>query len=137
MYTKLALLLTLLGSAEPSAAHRATPQLAAFFQDTSALTVGERTKIVAAIIGFRQMVFWNDPTPLDGCSVSLAIGADYHSLLDSASRRSISQPTAACGSTPNTSSYPRRLVALGIDSTANGAIVRIIFRGGVHARGGV
>ena len=100
--------------------------------ESDSLSPAERAQIVQAIVGFRRMVLWNDTTPLEGCSVSLAIGADYRTLVDSSSRSMISEPADPCGTAPNTSSYPRRLVVLAIEGQSGEGVAHATFRAGSY-----
>jgi hypothetical protein len=134
MRPKLTFLLWLCAAcAQHSAVERTTqPMRGLAVADTDSLPTTERARIVEAIIGFRRMVFWNDSTPLEGCSVLLGIGADYRALMDASSRRMVSEPAAACGATSNLSSYPRRLVLLAIEGNDGEGIARVAYRAGSY-----
>ena len=61
------------------------------------LSIGERARIVEAVIRFRQLVFPNDTTArFDACSVALSLGLQYEGLLGPDVRAAISRSRQDC-----------------------------------------
>ena len=131
----LALMCVFWACAQPATRRPITPQVGddPVVAQVDSLTSADRAKIVEAIAIFRQLIFSNDTTTrLEGCSVALAVGPDYRALIRRDLRRLVSEPTTACGTTPDLSGYTRRLVLRSITGGSGEATATVIFRGGSY-----
>ena len=108
-------------------AHMQAPIVAA----ADSLTPIERVRIVEAAVRYRRMIFLDDTTTrLEGCSVAVAVGAEYRSLLTPDVRPLVSEPTSACGPTPAATRFIQRLIVRSIHGGAGEAVVRMSYEGG-------
>ncbi len=95
------------------------------------LTPIERVRIVEAAVRYRRMIFLDDTTTrLDGCSVVLALGAEYRTLLTPDVRPLVSEPTSACAPTPAATRFTQRLIVRSIQGGASEAVIRMTYIGG-------
>jgi hypothetical protein len=95
------------------------------------LTPVERARIVEGAVRYRRMIFLEDTTTLlEGCSVALAVGTEYRTLLSGEYRLLVSEPTSACGLTPPATRFTRRLIVRGIHGGGGEAVIRMTYEGG-------
>jgi hypothetical protein len=77
------------------------------------------------------MIFLEDTTTLlEGCSVVLAVGTEYRTLLSREYRLLVSEPTSACGPTPPATRFTRRLIVRSIKGGGGEAVIRMTYEGG-------
>jgi hypothetical protein len=94
------------------------------------LTSVARARIVEAAIQYRQMIFLGDTTTLvEGCSATLAVGADYRSLAIPEFRRFVSEPAPVCEPTPPPGKSTRRLIVRTIEGSGRNAVIRMTYDG--------
>ena len=131
MRTSLGLLWLCCACAQHAGLERVTAQMRApIVAAADSLTPVERARIVEAAVRFRRMIFLEDTTTrLDGCSVALAVAAEYRTLLTPDVRRLVSEPTSACGPTAPPTRFTQRLIVRSIQGGAGEAVIRMTYEG--------
>jgi hypothetical protein len=132
MRTSLGLLWLCCACAQHTGLERVSAQMPAPIVAAAAgLTPVERARIVEAAVRFRRMIFLDDTTTrMEGCSVALAVGPEYRTLLSPDVRPLVSEPTSACGPTPALTGFTRRLIVRNIQGGAGEAVIRMTYEGG-------
>jgi hypothetical protein len=132
MRTSLGLLWLCCACAQHAGLERVTAQMRApIVAAADSLTPVERARIVEAALRYRRMIFLEDTTTLlEGCSVALAVGTEYRTLLSREYRLFVSEPTSACGPTPAPTRFTQRLIVRTIQGGAGEAVIRMTYVGG-------
>ena len=107
-----------------AASHESAPVVAR----PGTLTSIERARILEGAMGFRRMIFATDTTiRLDYCSVALALGAEFQSVIARDVRRLIAEPKQPCDSAdPHYSPYS--LVVRSIRGEGKDGVVTISYQ---------
>jgi len=129
MRTHLALFCVCCACAQTAGVSRRTVQSPNVTASDS-LTPSDRAGIVAAVLSFRQLVFSADTTVrLDGCSMELALGPQYRSMLRPDVRRMISDSAEPCSATSGSTAHSRILVLGTIQGAESEAVAQVTYRG--------
>jgi hypothetical protein len=129
MRAHLALLCVCCACAQTASVSRMTVQ-SPNIATADSVTLSERAGIVAAILSFRQLVFSTDTTVrLDACSIALALGPQYRSMLRPDVRRMISDSAEPCSTTPGSTAHSRILVLGTIQGADGEALAQVTYRG--------
>lgn len=97
--------------------------------EPDSLTQVARLRVVEAVLRYRQMIFQNDTTQVDGCSVASAVGGEYRPLLQKDLLRLVSEPTA-CDAKLRKTGFTRRLTIRSIVGGSREAVVQVSYSGG-------
>ena len=108
------------------------PPAAGLKAPADSLTAIERVRIVEAAMRFRRMILIDDTaTRLDGCSVGVAVGRDYRTLLVPVVRELVVEPASGCGPNPSdVIGVPRLLRLRSIQGSGDTAVANLTYLGG-------